>query len=153
MPNGSGPEMEALGLFANLAIILIAMGISLVISAIICYFLFDLFNALPEGSRQLQPGLVWLLLIPCFNLVWNFFVYPKLSASYEAFFRSKGVTEVGNANSTLAWTFCILCAVSIIPCVGYITGLAALVVLIIYLVKMYELKHRLMAGGWESHGQ
>lgn len=139
----SEQDAVAVGVFA------VAIGVCvlfvLVINAIVCVFLHKLYKALPEQHRQLSPGLVWLLMIPLFNIVWNFFVFPKLSRSYQTCFEAAGDTSAGTCNSGLALAYPILCACTIvpIPCVAPIVGLAGLVVLIVYLVKMFDLKSRI----------
>ena len=90
--------------------------------------------------------MVWLLLIPMFNLVWNFSVFPKLSASYKAYFDSVGRTDVGNAGSGMALAYCICAACGILPCVGMLAGLAALVLLILYVVEAHRLKNLIPAS-------
>lgn len=84
--------------------------------------------------------MVWLLLIPCFNLVWNFFVYPKLADSYKAYFDSVGRPEVGDCGKGIGLAYCICVACSIVPYIGVLPALAALVLWIIFLVKAKELR-------------
>ena len=45
--------------------------IPIVINAFICLLLQRCFERIPQQFRQQQPGMVWLLLIPCFSLVWG----------------------------------------------------------------------------------
>jgi len=136
-------EMEAIAGMVVLGAIAIGTIIGLAINVVVCALLHNLYKAVPEEHRELRPGLVWLLLIPLFNLVWNFFAFPKLSKSYQNWFESRGDTSAGTCNSGLALAYAILAAcmlLAFIPCVGPVVGLAGLVVLIIYLVKMFGLK-------------
>ncbi len=106
--------------------------------------------------------MVWLLMIPCFNIVWNFFVYPALSESYTAAFESQGSNPHGDCGRTLALVYCILVAVSVvlsmIPCISIIscfTSLASLVVWILILVKAGGLKSQIsdtQAGMYRDGG-
>jgi hypothetical protein len=84
--------------------------------------------------------MVWLLLIPCFRLVWNFFVYLQLADSYKAYFASVGRTDVGDCGRGIGLWYAICAACGIIPCVNYLALPAGLVLLIIYLVKATDLK-------------
>lgn len=119
--------------------------VSLVIQVVVAYLLSSALVALPEHYRQQEPNLVWLLLIPLFNLVWNFFVYPKVSASYRAYFEAQGATNVGDAGRGVGLAFCICVIVATIPTpISSIAGLAALVLLIIYLVQIHGLKQRVL---------
>ena len=124
-----------------------AMLISIAINVLICYFVFTLYKAVPAQFRQMDPNLVWLMLIPLFNLVWNFFVFPKLSKSYELAFQAQGDSSAGNCNAGLALALAITWACVLVPCIGvFVAAPAALVILIIYLVKMFGLKARLASA-------
>ena len=89
--------------------------------------------------------MVWLLMIPCFNLVWAFFVFLRLADSYQAYFQSVGDTEVGDCGRNLFLAYCIVlcCTILPIPCVQPLVGLAALVLLILSLIKATNLKNRI----------
>ena len=87
--------------------------------------------------------MVWLLMIPCFNLVWNFFVYLQLADSYKAYFASVGRTDVGDCGRGIGLGYAICAACCIIPCLNYLAGPVALVLLIIYLVKAMSLKDQI----------
>jgi hypothetical protein len=78
--------------------------------------------------------MVWLLMIPCFSLVWNFFVFQQLADSYKAYFASIGRTDVGDCGKGIGLGYAI-CAI--------FCGPAALVLLIIYLVKVMDLKSQI----------
>jgi hypothetical protein len=117
----------------------------LVVHIIIIIFVYNDYQSVPPSFRKLEPGLVWLLLIPCFPIVWNFWVFPKLADSFKAYFDSVGDQSVGNCGHDLALAYCICSAVSIIPYLGCLTGIAALVLLIMFLVKAQELKSRIPA--------
>ena len=114
-----------------------------VLNIVVIFLLYQDFERIPRGFRKLEPGLVWLLLVPCFHLVWNFFVFPRLSDSFKAYFNSVGDTSVGNCGHDLGFGYAICTAVSLIPFVGCLTGIAALVLLILFLVKANELKNRI----------
>jgi hypothetical protein len=118
----------------------VGLAITLAISALICGLLFNLQKAVPAEHRKIEPGLVWLLLIPLFNLVWNFFVFLRVAESYKSYFASVGQPQKADAEWQLGLWYSICVACSIIPCVQYAAGPAALVLLIIYMVKMYGLK-------------
>ncbi len=131
----------------NMAGVWIAIfGLSLVLLAVqifICYLLQTCYSRIPEDFRQLSPGLVWLLLIPLFSAVWNFFVFLKLANSYQAYFASVGKPHMGDCGRALALAYCICVCLSIIPILGYLTGIAALVLLIILMVKMVALRNQI----------
>jgi len=87
----------------------------------------------------MQPGMVWLLLIPLFNLIWIFFVATGIGKSLGAEFRRRGITnqEPYPAQSIrIALGICQCCG--IIPFVNILAGIAGLVLWIVYWVKVAE---------------
>lgn len=141
----SGGEEEAAALLGLIfgVVGLIVLVVFFVIYILICLLLSKCFERIPPEFRKQEPNMVWLLLIPCFPLVWNFFVYPRLAESYQAYFASQGVTDVGDCGRGIAMGYCICAACSLIPYIGALPGMASLVLLIIFLVKANELKNRI----------
>jgi hypothetical protein len=140
---GGGPPPEE-AMAAILAIIvfvvLIALAISLAISIVICLLLSGCLSKLPPEHRVMEPGMVWLLLIPFFNIVWNFFVFIRISKSYQSYFAAQGKTQFGDCGEQIGLWYCICCVACMVPMVNYIAGPAGLVLLIVYLVKVLGLK-------------
>lgn len=143
-------EQDAAVVMLGVAIIFagVALLIWLLVNVVVCIFLHKLYNGVPAQHRRMAPGLVWLLLIPLFGVIWNFIVFPKLSRSYQACFEASGDTSAGTCHSGLAWTYAILSACTYIPlfCIPVMAGPAALIVLIVYIVQMFELKKRVDAS-------
>jgi hypothetical protein len=141
---GGGEEAAIAAVF--IVIGLIALAVSLAIIIALCWFLSSCYKRIPPQYRLMEPGQVWLMLIPCFNIVWIFFVYPRLAKSFKAYFNAHGVTDVGDCGEQIGLWYCICVVVSIIPLVNYIAGPASLVLLIIFLVKAAGLKGRIPEG-------
>ena len=65
-------------------------------------------------SRTMRPGLVWLILIPVFNIIWQFFVVLGLAKSLGNEFQ---VRRIPNAQSRpgmsvgIAMCVCAVCAI------------------------------------------
>ena len=129
---------------ATLGVILVAAVVGLVIgiaiSVVISLLITSALKVVPQQYREIEPGMVWLLLIPLFNLIWNFFVFPKVSRSFQKYFAAQGKSEHGDCGEKIGFWYAICGACCIIPCVNYLAGPAALVLLIIYLVKIHGLK-------------
>lgn len=121
--------------------------VGLAVNAVVCFLLFTLQKAIPREHRRIEPSMIWLLMIPLFNLVWNFFVYQQIADSYTRVFASRGQPQRGGAERQLGLAFSICAACSVVPCLGALAALAALVLLITYLVKMFALKTELETGG------
>jgi hypothetical protein len=127
-PPPPGPE-----LFIILGVVLF---VALLISAVVCYLLYITQKAVPPEHRKIEPGMVWLLMIPLFNLVWNFFVFLRIPDSFQSYFYSRGRTDVGDAGKNLGLWYSICSLLVWIPCLGNIAGIAALVLLIMFLVRV-----------------
>ena len=148
-----GNQMAGLMALGGVVIALIAI-VALAIGVALCWFLMTCFQRIPEAHRKQQPAMVWLLLIPCFNLVWNFFVHPRLADSYKSYFDSVGKQDVGDCGANLAKIYCWGCVVSIVPnllsripglqmvvgALSCLISLGLLVVLVLMLVKFGTLK-------------
>ena len=130
-----------------MAIVGVALLTSIVINVIICALLSTCYSRIPRQFRKQEPGMVWLLLIPCFNVVWNFFVYPQLADSFKAYFASVGRTDVGDCGRGIGLAYAICAACCIVPCLNYLAALATLVLLIIYLVKVMDFKSQIPPQG------
>ncbi len=151
--NQAGPELGGAELAVLLGfygvVFLVVFGIQLLIS----YLMYRAAKALPpEFQSQAPPGSAFLMLIPLFNIIWVF-IYPKnLSQAYQAYLGSTNQLrdDCGEQHATY-WAIAQIC--SIIPCVGAIAGIASLVFMIMYLVKINECKKQAEAmGGYPPTG-
>jgi len=97
----------------------------------------------PE-NRALEPGLVWLYLIPIFNLFWCFWIVIKTRDSLAAEFRSREKDSSGeNFGYSVGLAWCICSIASIIPLLGLLVAIAGLVCFILYWIKMADYAKRL----------
>lgn len=129
-----------------IAIVGFAILVGIAINCFICYLLQQCYSRIPPQFRKQQPGMVWLLLIPCFSLIWNFFVFPPLSKSFKAYFDSVNRTDVGDCQESIGLAYSICAVASVVPYLGCLTGIATLILLIIFLVKTNELKNQIPAA-------
>lgn len=134
-------ELFALGVF--LFAIGVVFLIMLLVYVIVAVLLYGCLARVPKEYRRMEPGLVFLLLIPVFNMIWNFFVFLRIPDSYKAYFASQGRTDVGDCGRSIGLWLSICVACSIVPCVNYISGPASLVLLIIFFVKIFGLKSQI----------
>lgn len=111
------------------------------------FFILTLSRALNKCSpaaRTMQPGTLWLLLVPVLNLVWNFIVVLGMAKSLANEFRARGVQGVEpepGKSIGLAMAICAVC--SVIPVLGLLAGLACLVLWILYWMKMADYSRKL----------
>jgi hypothetical protein len=107
------------------------------VNIFVIYLLYTCFQRIPLQYRLMEPGMVWLLLIPLFNIVWVFFVLIRLSRSYQGYFAAQGRTDVGDCGEALGLWALIL---------HFLCFPVGLVLLIIYLVKVIGLKNQIPVG-------
>jgi hypothetical protein len=106
------------------------------------FFLLTLQNTLSKcapGFRTMEPGLVWLLLVPLFHLVWNFFVVMAIAKSLANEYARRGIPSpepLPGQPIGIAMSVCVCCC--IIPLFGAVAALASLVLWIVYWVKVAE---------------
>ncbi len=101
-------------------------------------------NVISVENRKMPPSNVWLMLIPLFNIVWQFIMVSKISESVtEECIKLNIQTKESKPtyNSGLTWNICNL--IAFIPIIG---GLAALVTFILYWVKVNEYKNLMIAN-------
>jgi hypothetical protein len=96
----------------------------------------------PE-NQAMQPAMTWLLLVPCFSLIWHFFVVINVAKSLGAEFQKRGMAEEMAPGQTLGLILCILACCSIIPFLGVLCALGALICWIIYWLKIAEYSRKL----------
>lgn len=127
---------------------LIFIGIMLVPAV---FYLLTLSKALSKcapTSRTMEPGMVWLMFIPLFNLVWQFLVVQALAKSLGNEFRARGITNVEpEPGNSIGLAMCICGCCAIIPLLGILAALVQLVLWIVYWVKISEYSRRLDQSG------
>ena len=135
-------EEGALGmLIAGGIVMLLIIGLIAIVIAI--FYLLNLQNlmkSIKEENREVPPSNVWLMLIPVFNLIYAFILYPKISASVKKELESRGLEGDGSKNLGLA--LAITGALGIVPVVNSISGIVNLVIWIIWWSKTSGYKNQ-----------
>lgn len=131
---------------AMLALLGVIALVQFAIAVLICWLVYDALGAVPREHRKLEPGLVWLLLIPCWNVIWAFFVFPPVARSFAGAFAARGITTEGDAGESLGLWLAICGAALFVPILNWFAGVAYLVLLILFLVKVRASKAKLLAA-------
>lgn len=127
-----------------LLVILIVLGIMFIPGF---FFLLTLQKALKLcsiESRKTSPGSVWFLLIPLFNLVWQFILVSRISESLHNEFTKRNILEDPHPGKSIGIAYCALGVCSIIPFIGILTFIPALICWIIYWVKIAGYSNKLI---------
>jgi heme/copper-type cytochrome/quinol oxidase subunit 2 len=137
-------QAAATGLVALIAamwvLFLIIAAVAIVIAVFYCLTLQSCLKAVPEEKRQMKPGMVWLLFIPLFNIVWQFIVVLKIAESV------RNVLPEENGGKTLGLVMCICNILGIVPVVNFVAGPAGLICWIIYWVTVAGLRKKVEAA-------
>jgi len=89
----------------------------------------------PE-NQVMSPGATWLLLIPLFNLVWDFVLVTQMAASLEREFKRRNIPVEPAPGKSIGLASCILFLRAVIPILGIPCFIAAVVCGIMYWVKI-----------------
>lgn len=90
-----------------------------------------------DQARTTSPGSVWLMLVPLFNLVYQFIVVSNIAKSLANEFSRRGITTTDREpGKSIGIAMCVLNVCAIIPILGIAAGFAGLVCWIIYWVKV-----------------
>ena len=140
---------------ANDAAVKAGMAVGFLIGAVIIFAIFLIpaiffiltlqkaLNRCAPENRAMQPGMTWLLLIPLFNLVWQFIVVINMAKSLGAEFQKRGMAEEPEPGKALGLVMCILVCCGIIPYLGVLCDIGALICWIIYWVKIAGYSNKL----------
>lgn len=110
--------------------------------------------AIAIESRTMSPGHVWLLLIPVFNIVWQFILVNRMADSIKnECLRLNIATGEERPTFSLGLTMTLLYLGSLVlnqsdtlPLLGAIGSLAAIICWIIYWVKINRYKNLIIAN-------
>jgi len=91
------------------------------------------------SSVTIEPGMLWLLLVPFVNLVWHFFVVNGMAKSLSNEFRARNMQNMDlEPGRSIGIPMCVCGACGIIPALGILAELACLILWIIYWAKIAE---------------
>jgi hypothetical protein len=116
----------------------------------VVFYLISLQKALGACSlqtRTLAPGLVWLLLIPLFNLIWHFIVVFAIAKSLHGEFVARNIDQDPAPGRNLGLALSILFVMASVPHPYFRApfGILALICWIIYWVKVFGYSAKLQA--------
>jgi hypothetical protein len=137
-------ESAIVGVLGFFMLLIAVIGIGIMV-----LFILTLRKALGKcapQNRTTSPDSAWLLLIPLFNIVWGFILYPHISESLEREFRQRNLPIEPQPARSLGLALAILQACCLIPFVNMLAGIGALICFIMYWVKISGYSSQLGAG-------
>ncbi len=115
---------------AGTVLCIVIIGIPALIAAIVlkCMLMYKSWNQIQDGYQRTSPGkAVGFMFIPFFGLYWQFEAIWGLSKDLNAYMRRYGI-QCQPVNEQLALTYCILVCCCIIPYLGILIAIGALVI-------------------------
>lgn len=125
-----------------------------------CFFLLaqhNILNAIQQENRLMQPFEVWFQLIPVFGLIWQFVVVSRIADSIRNEYRSqKEISFLGigdgelqeNINERVTYStgfwYCVMVCCSLIPILGFLIAIGALVLWITYWRQLIRHKEQIL---------
>lgn len=103
----------------------------------------DTMSLVRPSNRETGVSNILLNIIPLFNIVYGFIVYPRICDSVKKEYQELGLPADGNFGKGLAITLQALTVASIIPFINFITLLASLIIWIVFWVKIDGYKKEL----------
>ena len=88
------------------------------------------------AARTMEPASVWLLLIPVFNLIWNFIVVLGMAKSLSNEFARRGISSDAEPGKTWGLAMCILALLVVVPAIGIIFPVVGVVCWGLYWFKI-----------------
>ena len=128
--------MGLISLAGIFMIVLICAGVVLIPEI---FFVLSMQKAIRRCSpenRTLTPGMAWLMLIPLFNLVWDFIVVKEVAATLEREFKKRNVPVEPSPGKNIGFAWCILSVGALIPLLGILSVMGAIVCWILYWAKI-----------------
>ena len=149
--NPSGPPPEAvLGILAVVfGFVCIGLIIGLTIQFFFCRTLNGCLKECSPRNRRMEPGQVFLNMIPLFGLIWIFITVNRMEESLQDEFDDRRLPRRDSYGKDKGLPYAICSALSLIPYLGVLIGLVALVFFIMYWIKMSEIRAELAR---DNHG-
>ena len=124
--------------------------IILALLSVYIFFLITLQRTLETidiSRRTKEPGHVWFMLIPLFNMVWQFIMVNHITDSIrnECNRLNIPVQEARPAYG-IGITMCALSVCGLIPVIGYLASFAGIIAMIIYWRKVNTYKNLIIAN-------
>lgn len=137
---------EEVALVVGIVVGIISFAASLAIQILFLLTLKRTLEQCDPRTRTMEPGQVFLNLIPCFGAIWMFFTVSRVSQSLRREYDERGIDVPGDYGQQLGISYASLILAWIIPYVGPLFGIAGVVCWIVYWVRVAELGRTLREG-------
>jgi hypothetical protein len=138
--------------FSGMLVVMILIVIGVFLLPFIFYLitLQNTLKAIKPEHRSMEPGMVWLMFIPLFNIVWQFIVVIRISESIQRELIAREQPAQDKPAYSPGMAYCILSLLGWIPLLGALCSIAALVCWIIHWVKVNEYKNQFLSEPYQA---
>lgn len=126
-------------LIAILLLVFLFLTARTALAVVVCYILSSALKRIPIHHRKQDPRMVWLLLVPLFPFVWNYFVFLPLARSFEDYFKSTGREEIPDSGWGMSLALCICADAILVAPLGLVAIISTLILMILVLVRVHHL--------------
>lgn len=98
-----------------MAPLFIAAFLSLLMTGFFCFTITRALAHVSPENQDIKPKWVWLLLIPGFNWIWNFFVAVKLSSSLKKELMDRDFDVANRPTFAQGMLYAVISLISVIP--------------------------------------
>jgi hypothetical protein len=147
-PGGGGPDSALIAGIIIFYVVILAVALAVAIM-----FFLTLSRCLREcapRNRTMEPGQVWLNLIPCFSLIWFFITVNRVAESLDNEFHDRRLRGDGDFGKSVGTVYAVCNVLSLVPYVNMISGIVGLVCFILYWVKIAGYSRQLREGGGDD---
>lgn len=142
MYSSSPMDFLALGIGLFLFYMIFICGI-FIMFALYYKTIIDTMSLVRPENRLTGTGNIMLNIIPFFNIVYGFIVYPRICDSIKQEYNKLGLKAEGDFGKGLAITLQALSLTMMIPFINFLTSIGCLVIWIILWVKLDGYKKEL----------
>lgn len=134
---------SGVGIWIAIFFYLIVVGGGFTLLAFYYKTMIEVMSLVRQKNRKTEIGNVLFTIIPLFNLVYGFIVYPKICESIGEEFKQLGLPEDKDFGKNLVIAMQALMVSTMIPILNFIVAIPLLILFILFWVKMDGYKKRL----------
>lgn len=126
-----------------------------IVTIFFCLSLFKGMNRVPKDKQLFPAWLVWLMLIPLVNYVimWMMIPFGVPKSFKAATLGNDGAQKNAKTLFAIGLTYAICVTLTLVPVINIATSIAALVLFIIYWVKVCGFKKQFLTSGHNSSSE
>lgn len=112
-----------------------------------------LLYAMQPASRKLNPGIVWIGMIPVFHLIWPLILNPLVCSSVRAELESRKKDEYGDYGMVLGIVYPVMMLTGgYIPYIGRFVTAGSFLLWFLFWMRLNDYKRRIEEGQLKHDG-